>query len=97
MRSSDPHTPTHSTVRAFIHSFIHREMKRQTSGGRRPGPLRVSAVGVVFTATVALAASVASGFVLEIKNDAEECVYSVRMTTYDARRDWDRSMRDEIG
>lgn len=61
-------------------------MKRQTSGGRTPGTLRVSVVGVVFTATVALAASVASGFVLEIKNESEECVYSVRMMTYDVRR-----------
>lgn len=75
---------TRRRIHPPAHSSIHREMKRQTSGGRRPGPLRVSAVGVVFTATMALAASVASGFVLEIKNDAEECVYSVRMTTRDA-------------
>jgi len=69
-------------------------MKRQTSGGRSPGTLRVPVAFAVFTATVALASSVATGFVLEIKNDAEECVYSVRMD--DARRYWDRSMRDEI-
>lgn len=59
-------------------------MKRQTSGGRSPGTLRVRVAFAVFTATVALASSVATGFVLEIKNDAEECVYSVRMTTHDA-------------
>jgi hypothetical protein len=52
-----------------------------TSGDRRSATV---SVGSVFAATLALAASVATGFVLEIKHDAEECVYSVRVST---RRD----------